>query len=237
MLCASEFSKPSGLIPLPFMRKACPTSDVRRLAMARVQELIQLGFTGSMVRTLIRALIVENARYRIEDSLPTIGDVRKALMASQSLASQLSHVLIAVHGCNIGADKLSLSLTMFARTCGECLATLPHQSRRRNHEKLIVRIAQITAPLQISVTPRAGTRFFIICAAAFALAGVTKVAAKKGSKKASSKAPPSPAASIRSYLKNIGPDTTACRNLSPSNARDFTHCTEQNSPADRPIHT
>ncbi|MEI8170867.1 MAG: hypothetical protein WCG50_14400 [Rhodoferax sp.] len=217
---------------LPFMRKAFPSPLIRLMAIGQLQELRRLGLTWLMIRALLRALLEETQHYRIADAMPTIGDDRQSLRAVQSLALELLEVLQNSFrvSCDIGAGQMIQSLGLFSDGCSERLRFMPTQSRRRNHVNIIARVAAITAPLKIHISAREGTRFFRICKASFSLAGVTKAAAKKGTNKRQQPAPPSPSASIRSFIKAERPDTEGPLKTTSFNLLEIAgHCVK-NSP-------
>lgn len=242
--CGLNSSGCRNNISLPFMRKASPTTALRRMAGSQLKELRRHGFSGPMIRALLRALVEEKERYRANDALPTIGDYRSALRTVQTLAIRLTQAMqgadpaiffseqfcgYAPADSGVDAAWLSRELDLFSDRCSEYLARIPTQSRRRNHANIIARVAAITGPLKIHISPREGTDFYQICWVAFSLAGVTKVTAKKRSRKKKFITPPSPSASIRSFMRDTKPETSGLRKTRSLNIRDFAGNAFQNS--------
>lgn len=195
--------------PLPFERLGFldPAARLRCADALRTLRRLKLGNVG--IRRLVIALRDERARDTIIESWPNLGadlkalqrvvDQARALASELASATPLARAQIATAGLQTMGDsaapnRLMSDLQQLASGCAGRLVVLPKQGRAACHPHIIHAVALAMAPIDVKPAVSATGRFYSACKAAFTLAGVTNVV--KGQPRQ-----PSPAGSIRAYLK------------------------------------
>jgi hypothetical protein len=183
-------------------------------AASALRQWRRLKIPNTTIRVLLSAIAEERQAAAMVDTWPTIGEDRAALAAMADHLALLAHSIdslsphakaefatACLRAFRTPAGPEAAGLNALAAAIRARLDTMPEQDRRRSHASLVARVAIIVAPLGIKPSVSENSKFYRLCAGAFAIAGIRTRPPKTESSKKRSAAPPSPAASIRAYLE------------------------------------
>ena len=204
--------------PLPFMRRDAPR-DVRVRCASALRTLRHRGLPNRMIRDLVRALTLERARDVVVDGWPAVSADRTAIARTRDACKELAVAVsrlspkaeaevataaLLAFGKVILSSEIARAMTVLAIACEQRLEVLPAQTRRTSYPNVIAAIVRVVAPLELRISPRNGTKFHDVCAAAFALGDITARPSKVGSAKQPRTAIADPTPSIRAFQETTG---------------------------------